>query len=198
MAERLYSIAQTADLLGLPAADVQRFIQAGALESERVAGDDRVSERSLVRFLSAQGIDLGRILQATLAQEAEGPEAETPRTGPPDPPPRDAAAQLAVAILRDALARGADAIFLEPLAEGLTLKLRVAGRVREKPRFAAYLPHHLGPRLLAQFRAMAGGLPDGVTSVAFEVRLNGHRRAFGLEVRRTAAGEGLAIYPVRA
>jgi len=197
MAERLYSIAQTADLLGIPAAEVRRFIQAGALETERVAGDDRVSERGLVRFLSAQGIDLGRILRAALAEEDEGP-ASAPASATGSAERRDAAAQLADAILRDAVARGADAVFLEPAGEGLTLKLRVAGRVREKPRFAAHLPRGLGPRLLARFRAMAGGLPEGAASAAFEVTLGGRRRAFGLEVRRTAGGEGLAIFPVRA
>ena len=246
MAERLYSIPQTADLLGIPAGEVRRLIQAGTLQAERVAGDDRVSERGLVRFLSAQGIDLGRILQAALAEEDEGPQAtgavteDFPRGGSPEPPrtspgrggsgdpprgivgdrqntrrtspaakcstlrggspesPRDAAAQLAEAILRDALARGADAIFLEPAAEGLTLKLRVDGQVREKPRFAARMPRYLGPRLLERFRAMAGGLPDGAGSAAFEVTLSGRCRAFGLEVRATAGGEGLAIYPVGA
>ena len=233
MAERLYSIQQTADLLGIPAAEVRQLIQAGTLEAERVAGDDRVSERGLVRFLSTQGVDLGRVLRAVLAEEDERPgevgasaqsatsraaliesphepvrdglntrrtspaaKCSIPRGGPSEPP-RDAAAQLADAILRDALDRGADAVFLEPAAEGLTLKLRVAGRVREKPRFASRLPCHLGPRLLARFRAMAGGLPDGAGSAAFEVTVNGRRRAFGLEVRATAGGPGLAIYPVR-
>jgi type II secretory ATPase GspE/PulE/Tfp pilus assembly ATPase PilB-like protein len=111
-------------------------------------------------------------------------------------PGSDAAARLAQAILRDAIDRGAEAIYLEPIPRGLTLKLRVGGRVREKPRFASRLPKGLGPLLLQRLRTMArlAGSP-GLVAV-FAVRLNGRPQRFRLEQCPMPHGQGLVIYPV--
>jgi len=180
VAERLYSVDQAAALLGTSPREIRRWIDVGHLPAEQLAGDVRVSERGLVRFITARGIDLGKVLSAALPRE---PEA-------------DAVARLAEAVLADAVRRGADAILLEPVANGLTLKLRVGGRVREKPRFASHLPAGLGPRLLARFRAMAQSDGPAGRPARFSVRLNGNPHTFRLEGSDEPHGPGLAIYPV--
>jgi len=192
MAERLYSVQQTADLLGTSAAEVRHWIDLGRLPVEQAAGEVRVSERGLVRFLTDRGIDLGELLSATLRPPAEAdgaaPEGEAAR--------RDVVSRLAEAILHDALHRGADAIYLEPVPGSLTLKLRVADRVREKPRFASRLPRGLGPLLLARLRAMGHLAESGGHDAAFSVHLDGQARAFRMEDQPTSDGPGLAIYPL--
>jgi len=219
MAERLYSVQQTAELLGTSRVQVRRWIDLGRLPAERPAGDLRISERGLVQFLTDCGIDLEAVLNAALAREAP-PAASASASGREEPAPQappvsvgrtpegaeeadrsgavrgDAATRLAEAILRDALARGADAIFLEPVRDGLTLKLRVGGRVREKPRFASRLPRGLGPLLMARFRAMVTLAGAAGRDAGFTVHLNGRPRRFRLGAWPTPHGDGLAIYPV--
>jgi len=255
--ERLYTVRQTAELLGTTPEEVRGWIEAGRLPAEEAAGSLLVSERGLVRFLAACGIDLGAILKKIEAEWAEEDEADRsawaeappgatpaakdqrPASPPPPafapptasapqaPPPTpttsvnaaaapaaascaessgpiietplgtDAASRLAEAILRDALARGAEAVYLEPVPGSLTLKLVVGGRVREKPRFASRLPKGLGPRLLERLRAMARTESEADAPAAdFTVRLNGRPHRFLLADRPTEAGTGLAIYPV--
>jgi len=208
MAERLYSLHQTADLLGTSLAEVREWIHLGRLPAEQTAGEVRVSERGLVRFLTDRGIDLGAIVEAITepetpddahrapsdaAQADAGPSSSTGQRG------RDAGnavSRLAEAILHDALRRGADAIYLEPVPGSLTLRLRVGGRVREKPRFASRLPRGLGPLLLDRLRAMGHLAESGGHKAAFSVHLQGHVHAFRIEDYPSLHGTGLAIYPV--
>jgi len=196
MAERLYSVKQTADLLGTSAAEIRRWIDLGRLPAEQMAGAFWVSERSLVRFLTDRGIDLGQVLGDALEpREAAACPPTAPETAS-RPARGDAVARLAEAILHDALRRRADAVFLEPVPGTLTLKLRVDGRVREKPRFAPRLPTGLGPLLLARFRAMAHMAETGGHAAALSVHLDGRTQPFRLEERPTPHGSGLAIYPL--
>jgi len=192
VAERLYSVDQAAALLGTPPREVRQWIDAGDLAAERPAGDVRISERSLVRFLTDRGIDLGEILgEATTADDQPAPQAE-----PPQPPGRAPATRLAEAILADAIRRGADAIRLEPVGAGLTLKLRVDGQLREKPRFASRLPAGLGPRLLARFREMARNDTTVDAENRFTIRLEGRAYTFRLEEEEMPDGPGLVVIPV--
>jgi type II secretory ATPase GspE/PulE/Tfp pilus assembly ATPase PilB-like protein len=219
MAERLYNLPQTADLLGTSVHEVRRWIASGRLPAEQAAGEVCVSERGLVRFLTDRGIDLGELLCAvmeppTAAQAStttaapESAEADAARADAEAPPPEDepegeasaprrnVVSRLAEAILHDALRRGADAIYLDPVPGSLTLRLRVGGRVREKPRFASRLPRGLGPLLLARFRAMGHLAESGGHEAAFSVHVGGRAQAFRIEASPTPDGPGLAMYPV--
>ncbi|MFO8014813.1 MAG: hypothetical protein R6X20_16075 [Phycisphaerae bacterium] len=217
MAERLYTLPQTAALLGASVTQVRRWIGSGRLPAEQAAGEVCVSERGLVRFLTDRGIDLGELLcavveppaaeTATRPPEAHAEAAAAPQEGEAAPHERepggeapssrrDVVSRLAEAILHDALRRGADAIYLEPVPGSLTLRLRVAGRVREKPRFASRLPRGLGPLLLARFRAMGHLAESGGHEAAFSVHVSGRAKAFRIEESSTPHGPGLAIYPV--
>jgi excisionase family DNA binding protein len=215
MAERLYSLQQTADLLGASVTQVRRWIDSGRLPAEQTAGEVRVSERGLVRFLTDRGIDLGELLAAAFEPppapaSARTAEAETraetevrvegePDARPPAPEApsgRDAVSRLAEAILHDAVHRGADAIYLEPVPGSLTLRLRVRGRMREKPRFASRLPRGLGPLLLARFRAIGHLAESGGHAAAFSVHMHGRAQPFRIEESPTPHGPGLALYPL--
>lgn len=213
MAERLYSLQQTADLLGTSVTQVRGWIASSRLPAEQAAGRIWISERGLVQFLTDRGIDLSAILegaghadrppprdappaQPSTAADADAAGTDAASTGRRGFPCGDAVSRLAEAILHDALRRGADAIYLEPVPGSLTLKLRVGDRLREKPRFASRLPQGLGPRLLARFRAMGHLAESGGHEAAFSVPVGGRAQAFRIEESPTADGPGLAIYPV--
>ena len=192
MVERLYSIQQTADLLGASPGDVRQWIQSGALPAEQFAGEARVSEHGLVRFLKDRGIDLEHVLSAVL--EEDGAPAPAP-----DEPPEAAvnvSTRLAEALLKDAVKRGAETISLEPRPNTLTLRLRIGGRWREKPNFASRLPTGLGPLLVAQFRALARVSETSGGPPILEARLDGRTHFFRIETCSTPHGDGLLIYPV--
>jgi type II secretory ATPase GspE/PulE/Tfp pilus assembly ATPase PilB-like protein len=67
-----------------------------------------------------------------------------------------AAGPVAEAILRDALRRGATAIHFESQSDGLTLRLRLGGRLYEKPNFRRRFPSAMAPNLLAAFKRLVG------------------------------------------
>jgi len=202
MAERLYSLQQTANLLGTSPGEVREWIDLGRLPAEQMAGAVWVSERGLVRFLTDRGIDLSAVLGEALepeAVQAPAPPAEADAETPARAGGRgrgDAVSRLVEAILHDALRRGAEAVFLDPVPGSLTLRLRVGGRVREKPRFASHLPKGLGPLLVSRLRAMARMAEATGRDAAFSVYVNGRPRPFRLEDRATPQGPGLAIYPL--
>jgi type II secretory ATPase GspE/PulE/Tfp pilus assembly ATPase PilB-like protein len=192
MAERLYSIQQTADLLGGSPADVRRWIDAGALQAEQLAGDVRVSERSLIRFLKDCGVDLAGVLRAIARENAEpAPEPDDASEAALNAPTR-----LAEAILKDAVGRGAETIALEPLPDTLTLRLRVGGRWREKPNFASRLPAGLGPLLMARFQALARVSAESGGPPTLEAHLDGRTYFFRIDTCSTPHGDGLLIYPI--
>jgi len=192
MVERLYSIQQTADLLGASPGDVRQWIQSGALPAEQFAGEVRVSEHGLVRFLKDRGIDLGNVLSAVLEEDGtSGPEPDEAPEAAVNVPTR-----LAEAILKDAVGRGAETISLEPRPNTLTLRLCIGGRWREKPNFASRLPTGLGPLLVAQFRALARVSETSGGPPILEARLDGRTHFFRIETCATPHGDGLLITPV--
>jgi len=95
MTERLFTAYQVADILGRARHEVQAWIEAGELASQRLAdGTVRISEKQLVRFLRARGIDMEAIMAETLKAEGQqacsderakllAPQAAEP-TGEPD------------------------------------------------------------------------------------------------------------------
>ena len=148
MAERLYSLRQVSDLLGIPPATVSGWVERRHLAAERTPGDEvRVSEAALVQFLRERGINLEAIA-------AKVSRRETVETGAAEP--ADAARQLVDAILSDAAERGAAAVVLQPQADGLALQLRIGGRLFEKPNFKRRLPEELRAELLAHVKRLAG------------------------------------------
>ncbi len=226
MAERLYTTRQVAELLGASPGNVETWIRAGWLATERLpGGEPAVSERGLVRFLRDRGIDLEAILTEAQKREAERRAAEDapppqesksatqereaavgikPTRGklPPQsydaPFGRDAASRLAAAVLDDALRRGAEEVYLEPEAEGVALRLRVDGRLQEKPHFRSRLPDGLGPRLVGRFEELAG-LASGLAGSGFlTARLGGRSHTFHVVARPTEHGDRLAIGLPRA
>lgn len=223
MAERLYSTRQVATLLGATPQTVRGWIQAGWLPGERLPGGDvRVSETGLVRFLRGRGVDLRAVLDAATAAQAAGeaedaaaadapppppaqPQAPSPPSdaGPaaaagretPSPPAVDVVGRLAEAILRDAVRRRAEAIHLEPLADGLTMHLRVNGHLREKPNFRSRLPRGIGPHLTDRLASMAGADNGNVRRGSFDITLDGRPTRFHLAACPTAHGTRLTIRP---
>lgn len=81
-------------------------------------------------------------------QEAEEPQADDARPARAD--------QVIEAVLADALAKHATAVHFEPRDEGLSLRLRVDGVLREKPGFAARLPGGLDRAILERLAGRAG------------------------------------------
>ena len=185
MAERLYDVPQAANLLGATPADVWHWIERGWLPAERLPeGSTRISESGLVRFLKDRGIDLAEIVAQTMLKEAPpadppaAPAEPAAPSGPADPaapaaartaggngqgaaapaetPGRtDTAAQVIEAILDDAVRRSAEAVHLEPLADGLTLSLRIDGVLHAKPNFRDRMPQGIGPRLVERLKVLA-------------------------------------------
>lgn len=92
--ERLFTAYQVADILGRTRGEVQAWIEDGKLASQRLDdGTVRISEKQLVRFLRAQGIDMEAIMAETLkadrqqASEEERARLLAPQSDkPPDEP----------------------------------------------------------------------------------------------------------------
>ena len=96
MQERLFTIAQVADLLCTSSRDVHKWIDKGWLAGKPgIGAAPRVSERSLIAFLKDRGIDIMQLMVSSAVQEA-GPhpahgskdaptEADTPQAPTRDP-----------------------------------------------------------------------------------------------------------------
>jgi type II secretory ATPase GspE/PulE/Tfp pilus assembly ATPase PilB-like protein len=111
--------------------------------------------------------------------------------------PVRAARQVLDAILQDAAERQAAAIHLEWQPDGLTLRLRIGGRLHEKPNFKARLPKPIRASLLAQCKLLAGLDPNETLhpqSGSTRRQLLG--RDFGLRVSTcpTVSGENVVIH----
>jgi general secretion pathway protein E len=106
-----------------------------------------------------------------VADPPEAPAPAAPSAAPPPPrktPPQNPAATSAStaalaaagpvveATLRDALQRGATAIHFESQPDGLALRLRIGGRLYEKPNFRRRFPPAMASSLLAGFKRLAG------------------------------------------
>jgi excisionase family DNA binding protein len=89
MAERLFSMYQVANLLGVTSSEVAMWIQKGWIITHRLGdGQIRIAERELVQFLRQKGIDLGAILaRMSPADAPDKPSApatsSTPRPAMP-------------------------------------------------------------------------------------------------------------------
>ena len=191
MAERLYNTQQVAQLLGTSPREIGDWIRQGRLQAERMPGGNVcVGESSLVRFLKAQGVDLEEVMARVALAEAKSPQAEA------DPPPDGDVGAIADAILGDAVQRHATAIYLESQADGLALRLRIAGRLYEKANFHRRLPPALATDLLARFEQIAGvdaGGPREPHEGAFSRRLGGRDIEFHVSACTTPHGRNLVI-----
>ena len=104
----------------------------------------------------------------------------SPVEPPAAAPPPDAARQIALAVVEDAVALGAEAIYLDAVATGLSLRLRLAGAIQEKPNFGSRLPHGISGRLIEEFKMLARSSA-------------GEGRPLSVVSLPTAHGESLAI-----
>lgn len=130
--------------------------------------------------------------RAAPAEDAPLPETEAAAKSVPA-----TAARVLDAILQDAVTRQASAVHLDTGRDGLSLRLRVNGQLREKPNFRPRLPQALGPALVARFKTMAGLDPaesrraqDG----SFPARINGHEYQVRVSVCPTVNGESLVVH----
>ena len=124
----------------------------------------------------------------------EAPPAQTPTPESPDDVRPDAAAQVAQAILKDALARRAQAVLLELRGRELNLHLRIDGRLVAKDSFRARLPAALAPGVLEALRRLAGD--DGQTACvrrAFRHHIQDRTLAMELWTCPTLAGRRMVI-----
>ena len=142
--------------------------------------------------------------------------AQVPVAAPPAaasvPAGGDPVSQVAVAILRDAVLRGASAIHFEPRSDGLALRLRVGGAMIDKDNFKARLPHNLAPHLLGYFCDLAKPGPAAVSensqplpataaprhsgvaqAGAFRLALDGQDVQFDLAAAETRHGRKLVL-----
>jgi len=157
-----------------------------AMPSERRAGhathDDQGSPQ-----------DLGK---PPVRAAGSGPAAKAPPARAACSPAADNAARIVDAILADAVKRRATAIHLEPQSDGLALRLRIGGRLYEKPNFRQRLPQGMAASLLAAFERRAGldaGDSGEPREGAFSMRLAGRNIAFGLSTCPTLHGKGLVV-----
>ncbi|MGB2822299.1 MAG: ATPase, T2SS/T4P/T4SS family, partial [Phycisphaerae bacterium] len=108
----------------------------------------------------------------------------------------DKASQVAGAILADAVAQAASHIHLETPAEGLTLRLRVDGALRDKPNFRRRLPDGLAARLVERLLQWAGVSEVGAARARcgrFSQTIDGREVAFELSAVPTTGGPRLVI-----
>jgi len=203
MAPRSFSAYEIADLLGATPGAVVQWMEKGWLPCEQPhGGAARISEDGLIQFIRRQGMDvetvMARLAPAEVSREAQ--TSEQPEAPPAEAPrivrAADSAAQVAEAILRDAVVRGAGYIHLESRSEGLRLRLRVDGVLHEKPNFARRLPNELGPKLIKHFKLLAG-LEGGRSSLPgvgrFTRTVDGHEMEFRLAGFPIVAGERIVI-----
>jgi len=119
------------------------------------------------------------------------PEAKQP----PPPPGADAAAQVAGALLAGAIDREATEVHFDPGPGGLTLWMRIGGQLREQSSFRERLPAGLGPKLLAQLKALASIDPGagGTRTGAFWQTIAGREISVSVSTCPTLHGERLVV-----
>ena len=226
MAERLYSPQQVAELLGVTPDTIHGWVRRGWLGSERLLeGRLVIGETAVARFLKNQGIDIEELFVKSVMREggarSPGSEAGEPRAAEPSPPPAAAAEERSHAapaepspggaagdipagavgrvfdaVLKDALKRGATAIHFDSRPDGLTLRLRVGGRLYEKTHFKPRLPKGMRTSLPALCKRLGGLRPEETArpqSGGFKVRLEGQDRHFRITSCPTSAGESIVI-----
>ncbi len=213
MPDRSYSIYQVADLLGATPAEVNEWIEKGWLACERpVGGGARITERGLMEFLKQRGVDVETVMAKAILRAGGGgpPPPAPPRApevrslpsgqGPAAPveaPSEGAAAeQIAEAILRDAVGRGASAIHLEPEKGGLALRLRIDGVLHDKVNFRLRLPPSAAPALIDRFKVLGKLDPSQrrrPQAGTFVVPIEGREIAFAISTVPSVHGERTVI-----
>jgi len=169
--------------------------QTEPAEPARQPADEIEALQRLADELPAAEAEAPREAEALMEQGPLG-EAELPQAAPKEPAEAgravSAESQIADAILADAAEAEADQIHLEPLGEGLRLRTRAGGVLREKPNFAARLPAELAPKLIDHLKSLANvdvnerRRPQGGT---FSRIFDGREIQVQLSTCPTAAGE---------
>ena len=202
--ERSFSIYQIAQLLGATPAVVTEWINKGQLPCKRFPnGPERVSEHALIQFLKEQGIDLREIVAKVALRQDLDDQAPAEQEIPPPALPQenldvseDSASQIAKAIVQDALDRRATYIHLENHKDGLALRLRIDGLLREKINFKSKLPQNLAPKLIPHFKSLASLEPQlhpGPQTGRFTLTVGQREITFRLTSCPTIHGEKLLI-----
>ena len=187
---------------------------SGEDESVGGAGDDSpqdVLERP--GQANATPADETPVAEEAVDEPAEIPPADEPstaRTSPrkaaPARPARKSSAdieaanpvdQVAQALIKDAVERGAEAIHLSarPRGEGLSLRLRLHGVLQEKTNFKRLLPKGIGPELITHLKTLAS-IEDserGLLTGEFETRIDSRTVRLGASVLPTRQGEGIVL-----
>ena len=111
--------------------------------------------------------------------------------------PVDPAAQLAEAVLQNAVTGRVSHIHLDPCRDGLSLRVRIDGVLRDKPNFRSRLPEGLGPRLIAHFKTLADLEVGEIThpqTGRFRCNIGGGDVGFRLATYPTTCGERMVIH----
>jgi len=224
MPERLYSTFQIADLLDVSPSTVLEWIDQGRLSCRRLAVGPRVTEAAVRDFLQRRGVDVESILAAAQRKANRGesaPGAPDPAPSPLAPAPRRLAAraepepepepapqaattgpatapQIAQAVLRDGVVRGAEAIHLEPTGGRLTLRLRLDGVMHEKVKFRDGLPDGAAEALIETLKGFAGLAPGrpGPQSGEFRQAIDGRDVCFRVVTLPTPGGDRLVLHVI--
>lgn len=173
--------AASEDIPARPAVAPQQAVSAPPAPDERVRAEPLEPELTEIAIES----------EPVVGDASAGlPPAAT------DDRPHAPVEQVADAILRDAIHRGAQAIHLEQRGEALILRLRIDGEIHDKPQFAALLPPGVREGLLAHLRSRAGVETAGAAREGhFTARLDGDVMAVRAVAAATAEGEKLVMYP---
>lgn len=110
--------------------------------------------------------------------------------------PADPAAQVAEAMLRHAVSRSAGEIHLEPVRDGLALRMRIDGLLHERASFRQRLPEGVAPKLIAYLKALAGldiGQCSRPQSGEFITPVDGRQVELAIATCPTPRGEKLFI-----
>lgn len=199
MSAKLYTVYQVADLLGSTPGQVLEWVRSGRIPSQGEGGQSRIPEAGLVRFLQSEGIDIEQVLaKAVLAAAPRpAPVAVAEVIDDAGAAAGDPAERLAEAILKDAVARRAEAIHLEPFGGGLALRLRVDGALQEKVNFRLRLPPTIAQGLIAHFEKRAHLSAEASAahgSGHFTASLGGTEVRFRVSACPTRRGRRLVIF----
>lgn len=112
------------------------------------------------------------------------------------PPSTDLAAQLLQAVLDDAAGLGAEQTILEWVGQELTLRLKIDGRLHDKPNFKSRISKELSPKLLASVHCLFGLEAEAAVGICRgrkTATLGGEQFALELSSCPTAAGRRTVI-----
>jgi len=175
-----------------------RALPAAPPDGDEAPADEAPAETPAQEADETEGTELAQ--EVDTAQDAEITQEAAPapaaEAAGEDVSAMDGASQVAGAILADAVAHGASHIHLESRAEGLALRLRVDGLLREKPNFPRRLPEGLAGGLVERLLQWAG-VSEAPTARArcgsFTRAIDGRRVTFALSAVPAAAGPRLVL-----